>query len=573
MAFDGAFLYRTIEELKAGIDCHIDKIYQPSKDELVFLLRKKGFAKRLLITARSGCSRIHFTENKYENPPVPPMFCMLIRKYLSSARLIDIRQPHLERLAELIFSSTNEMGDRVEIKLICELIGNQANIILVNENGKIIDSLRHSDIETSSRFILPGALYEYPPSQHKINPLKTPLSEIVSEISSQSDNLSKALLSVLDGFSPLVCREIENSVTVRAAMGENLSEALKNALESIIRGITVSPVPTLILNEDGSPLDFSYTDILQYGEKQPKQYFAGCCELLDAYYSSKDLDARIKNEARDITKLITNLKSRTEKKLALRLTELEKCKDRENLRIFGELLKANLYAIESGASFAVVPNYYDENMADIKIPLNPALSPAKNAEKYFKEYKKSYAAEQALSGLTETDKTEIKYFDSVLDSISRCKTVSEIGEIRQELSVGGYIKRQNTNQKSKTEREPKFREFLSDEGYKILVGKNNIQNDYITTKLASKKDLWFHVKNIPGSHVVIVSGGNPINDETVTMAATIAATNSKASASTNVPVDYTEIKNVKKPNGAKPGMVIYTTNRTAFVTPDKKYLI
>lgn len=564
MAFDGGFLYKTIEELKEAIDCHIDKIYQPSRDELVFSLRKKGFVKKLLITVKSGSTRIHFTENKYENPPTPPMFCMLIRKYLSSARLIDIRQPSLERVAELVFSSTNEMGDRVNISLVCELIGNMGNIILVNSDGKIIESLKHSDVETATRLILPGATYELPESQNKLNPLTCDIVELCKNIKFENAEIWKQLLSLLDGFSPLVCREIEHIYNVNLQNSKNSETALKDALKSVISNIANEPCLTMIFKEDGSAFDFSYIDINQYGNIE-KQAFSSCSELLDTFYTSRDNIARIKNAAHDIIRHITNLISRTQKKLAIRLEELEKCKDRENYRIFGELLKANLYSIENGSHKASVPNYYDENMAIIDIPLNPALSPAKNAEKYFKEYKKSYAAEQALSELTESDRRELLYFESVIDSISRSSTLSEIDEIREELANGGYIKKITQKQKSK----PKllFNEYTSVEGYRILVGKNNTQNDYITTKLASKHDLWFHTKNIPGSHVVVFSNGESVSDETILFAAELAALNSKASTSANVPVDYTNIKYVKKPSGAKPGMVIYTTNKTVFVDP------
>ena len=570
MAFDGVFLYKTVEELKEGIDSHIDKIYQPSKDELVFLLRKKGFVKRLLITVRSGCARIHFTENKFENPPSPPMFCMLIRKHLSSARLTDIIQPGFERVVKLVFSGTNEMGDKTEISLICELIGNQSNIILVNSDGKILDSLRHSDIETSSRLILPGAVYEYPKSLEKHNPLTSNTEEIINKVDFIDGNISKSLLTEFDGFSPLICREIEDIYNNFIQNGINNKEALLKATKQIIECIKNAPMPTLLLSEDNSPFDFSYTDICQYANTLKKEHFESCSSLLDAFYTAKDLSARIKAESKDITRLVTNLKSRTEKKLALRLNELESCKDREKFRIYGELLKANLYTIENGSEKATVPNYYDENMADITIPLNPALSPAKNAERYFKEYKKSYAAEQALTALTEKDKEELIYFDTVLDNIARSTSIMEIGEIRDELTECGYIKKQV--QKRKTNNVSKIKEFISPDGYKILVGKNNLQNDYITTKFSGKRDLWFHVKNIPGSHVVILCDGMEVSEDTILLASIIAATNSKASESSNVPVDYTQIKNVKKPNGAKPGMVIYTTNKTVYVTPDKKYL-
>ncbi len=544
MAFDGAFLYKITNELKTAIDCHVDKIYQPSRDELVFLLRKKGFVKKLLITAKSGSARVQFTENKYENPATPPMFCMLMRKYLSSARLLDIIQPDLERVIIFIFSSTNEMGDVIEIRLVCELIGNSANIILVGANGKIIDSLKHSDIEKSSRLILPNATYQYPEKQEKLNPLVCDIETILKRASATS------LLSAVDGFSPLICREIENSDNI-----EDVINDLKNNIK-----------PTLILTPDNQPFEFSFTEISQYGKSYTNKIFPSFSALLDEFYTAKENIARINSSAKDIIKLITNLKNRTEKKLALRLNDLKKCQNREQLRIFGELLKANLYGIPKGSSFAEVPNYYDENMETVRIPLNPSISPSANANKYFKDYKKTYTAEQTLTQLTLKDREELVYFESVLDSISRCSSLAELSEIRDELADAGYIKQAQNRKKNKTDPDS-FREFLSCEGYRIFVGKNNKQNDYLTTVMASKNDLWFHVKNIPGSHVIVMCKGEEVSEETVLQAALLAAQNSKASNSSNVAVDYTPIKYVKKPNGAKPGMVIYTTNKTIYVTP------
>ncbi len=565
MAFDGGFLYKTVNELKDAIDCHIDKIYQPSREELVFLLRKKGFVKRLLITLKSGTARIHFTENKYENPAVPPNFCMLLRKHLSSAKLLDIVQPNLERVAELIFSATNELGDTVKLRLICELIGNQSNVILVKDEDRIIDSLKHSDIETAKRLILPNAVYEYPKSQEKENILNSNLKTLAERISNMPGELSKNLLSVIDGFSPLVCREIEHKIlcnTQELSFAEKLEKELKN----VVGAMNDKNGAFIIYNLDGTALDFCYTEINQYGPNFKNRQFESCSELLDAFYTAKDNFARMQSASHDIVKLVQNLKSRTEKKLALRLNELKQCECRETFRIYGELIKANLYKIENGSSFATVQNYYDENLSDIKIPLNPALSPAKNAEKYFKDYKKTYTAEQTLTQLTENDRKELIYFDSVLDNISRCSSIAELDEIRQELALNGYI-RLIVNKKQKNNTPSNFNEYLSQEGYKIIVGKNNLQNDYITTKLASKSDLWFHTKNIAGSHVVVLCQGGAVSEETILKAATLAAQNSKAALSSNVPVDYTYIKNVKKPSGAKSGMVIYTTNKTVFVNP------
>lgn len=338
-----------------------------------------------------------------------------------------------------------------------------------------------------------------------------------------------------------------------------------SALEKIISDLKGSGTPLLLIKSDGTPQDFSFTDISQYGSLFEKKVFQSYSQLLDEFYSARDTADRMKHAAGDILKLVNNLKTRTEKKLALRLQELKSCENREQLRIYGELLKANLYKSVPGAAFIEVENYYDD-MKQIRIPLDPALSPQKNAAKYFKDYKKSHTAEQTLTELTRRDEQELIYFDSVLDSISRSRTKAEIAEIREELTAGGYLKAPAT--KPKKTQAPVLREYKSAEGYRIIVGKNNRQNDYITTTLAAKNDLWFHTKNIPGSHVVVMCGGKEVSDETLIYAATLAAENSGAAAGAQVPVDYTPIKFVKKPNGAKPGMVIYTTNKTLYVTPD-----
>ncbi|MGI6279613.1 MAG: Rqc2 family fibronectin-binding protein [Acutalibacteraceae bacterium] len=562
MAFDGGFLYKTLAELRSDIDSHIDKIYQPSRDELVFLLRKKGFAKRLYINLRPGGARVQFTENKYENPATPPNFCMLLRKYLSSARLIGIYQPSLERIAEFSFSALNELGDTENYRLVCELLGNQSNVILLREDGRIIDALRHSDVETAKRLILPGTVYEYPPATGKLNPLECEIERILNELQGNDLSISEKLLKKIDGFSPLVCREIEYKA---ASIG------LERALSDVLYDLKNDGRPVIVYKKNGEPLEYSYTNISQYGGEFRVVEINSFCILLDEFYSSKENAARINAAAHDIVRLVKNLYARTEKRLSLRLLELKKCENREKLRIYGELLKANLYKIKSGQEFAEVENYYDENLAKIKIPLNPALSPSKNADKYFKDYKKTYSAEQALTVLTKKDREELLYFESVLESISRCTTLSEIDEIREELANTGYIKRP-AQQKKRQNAPYKYMEYFSKEGYRILVGKNNTQNDYITTKLASKNDMWFHVKGMPGSHVVVFCGGKELSDETILKAAALAAKNSKAANSSQVPVDYTPVKYVKKPNSAKPGMVVYTTNKTVFVTPSEENL-
>ena len=572
MALDGGFIRKLTAELSEAVDCHIDKAYQPSKDELVFLLRKKGFAGKLIMSARPSSSRVNFTDEKYENPAAPPNFCMLLRKHFGGAKIIKISQPRFERIIEFTFEATNEMGDRVEPKIICELIGNQSNIILVSEDGKIIDAVRRSDIETAKRIIWPGAKYEYPEALFKKDITEIPAEEIAENIKSLPEMpLWKAILSVCDGLSPLICREIE----FEAAGGEILNtqitdeKAIISAINNIKTALLSGGKPIMLLDEGSAPKDFSFYPIKQYGNFYKLKEFSTYSELLEAFYSGRDNLNRISKSLGELTRLVNNLIARANKRLNLRLKELEGCKNREHLRIYGELIKANIHLISAGMSVAKVPNFYDENMAIIEIPLDVSLSPQNNAAKYFKEYKKSYSAEQSLTELTKKDREEIKYLGTVLLGLSKCEKSSHIAEIREELTAAGYIKEKAVNVRKKSSA-PKIEEFISPDGFKVLLGKNNIQNDYITTKLSEKTDMWFHTKEIHGSHVVVKTEGKELPISTVIFAATLAAKNSKASDSSNVPVDYTPVKFVKKPSGAKPGMVVYTTNKTVFVNPIEK---
>ena len=555
MAFDGGFLHTVAQELQQAVDCHVDKIYQPARDVLVLQLRKKGFVKRLVLSAASGTARVHFTEQKQENPDTPPMFCMLARKIFSSAKLIAVQQKGLERVIEFTFDTANEMGDRIKPKIVCELITGSSNIILVGDDGKIYDAVHRSDIEKSDRLIMSGATYRYPDSQNKINILNADLDLVVNKVNECNNvDLPSAILQTLEGMSPLVCREISNY--------ENITTALQKLKKNISSGEF-----NILYKADGTPADFCYMPITQYGSLYSVKQFGSPSQLLDAFYSERENAARINKASSDITKLLSNLISRAKRRMAIRGEELERNLNREDLRINGELIKANLYAIKPGSATACVQNYYDENLSIIEIPLDPSLSPAANAAKYFKDYKKSCAAVQSLGALIESDKQEIEYLESVSESLTRCKSLADIAEIREELSLGGYIKSISKKQPRK-KAQTQLTEYKSVEGYKIVVGKNNLQNDYITCTLASKGDMWFHTKNIHGSHVVVFCGGAPISDETILFAARLAAKNSKAASSGNVPVDYTPIKYVKKPSGAKAGMVIYTTNKTIFVTPE-----
>lgn len=570
MAFDGGFTSNIAKELQCIIDCHIDKLYQPSADELVFLLRKKGFTKRLLISARQGSARVHFTNYSPENPAQPPMFCMLCRKHFSSARIISIEQKGFERVIEFTFSTTNELGDVVNPKIICELIGNKSNIVLLNGEGKILDALRRSDILKDERILQPGAVYCYPEAQEKLNILNADTKEIADKILRNTESLvSKALLETVGGVSPLVSREIAFSLSNDTEIKvENCDFTIfLNELQKL-KDLFLNGKPYIILDSNNTPQDFSFMPINQYGDKYILKKYETFSELLDAFYYERENAFRLKKLSGDVTRLTTNLLNRANKRLEGRKLELKKTENRELLRKYGELIKANIYAISSGDKSATVTDFYDENLSDITIPLDQKLSPAANASKYFKDYKKSCTAVTTLGALIQKDLEEIDYLESVLDSISRASTSAEISEITEELKNEGYIRiKQGVKSKKPT---LKFEEYESAEGYKIAVGKNNLQNDLLTTKIASKLDLWFHTKDIHGSHVIVFSGGKEVSEETLLFAAYLAAKNSKARYSSKVPVDYTLVKHVKKPSGAKAGMVIYTDNKTIFVNPTEE---
>ncbi len=570
MALDGVFLSLLTKELTKITDCKIDKIHQPSRDELVFLLRKSSFSGRLFVSLKSGRARINLTDERPENPAQPPMFCMLLRKHLTGARITDITQDGFERVITLRLSALNEMGDAATFSLILELISNQANLILVDQNGKIVDAMRRSDIETAKRVIHPGAAYLAPKKQQKLSLLENDASFITESVFAQTNTTcQKAFINCVDGISPLIAREISFFAQVQdCTVGDMTAEQKERFtiyVAELQKTLKSGGKPTIIL-KNNVPFDFSYMPIMQYGSEYKLKEIDSFSSLLDSFYSSLDKNDRIKNYSLEVSRLLKNTENRIIKKIQIRSSDLKKTENREQFRIFGELIKANLHLIKAGEEKAFVQNYYDDNLALIEIPLDPALSPAQNAAKYFKDYKRANTARQLLTKLIEEDGKELAYIESVAEALARAESVADITEIKEELMLSGYLRRQKTSSKSAPQN--KFTEFESKEGFKILVGKNNRQNDLLTTKMAQKNDMWFHTKNIPGSHVIVFCGGNEISQETVIFAAKLAAKNSKAKDSASVPVDYTPVKFVKKPAGAKPGMVIYTTNKTVYVTPE-----
>ena len=567
MPLDGSFIACLRNELKAAIDCHIDKIHIPAKNEFVFALRGKNLSKKLFISISPSCPRVSFTETVFENPANPPMFCMLLRKHLASGRILSIEGIGAERLIIFKIQSTNEMGDRVINSLVLEFLGQKTNLILVDEQGKILDSARRSDIESGTRLIQPGATYTPPENGTKIDLLTGDLKLAVQKILSQNEaRLSDAIIQNLAGVSPLISREVAFSLTGDCdSTAKTVTEnELLSRLSSLKCEVELGGAPIVLYDENNQPKDYSFTEIKQYGSLYKVKKANSFSALLEDFYGERDRLRRLELNKSDLVKKVKNLIARNERKLVLRKQELLKSANREHLRIYGELIKANIYRIPKGATKLMAQNYYDPECKEIEIPLNSALSPANNASKYFKEYKKACTAEQTLGKLINDCENELSYLESVLFELQSANSNAELLEIRAELGELGYIPRNLGNKKAKITASPY--EF-SKNGYRILVGRNNLQNDKLTTKIAEKNDLWFHTKNIHGAHVILFTEGKEPDDETLIFAATLAAYFSKAQSSNQVPVDYTPVRFVKKPNGAKPGMVIYQTNKTIFANP------
>ena len=574
MALDGVFLRHIKKELEENLlNSKVDKIYQPSKDEIILSMRSREGVKKLLISARANSPRINITSFSPENPKVPPMLCMLLRKRLSGARLRAIRQPELERLLLLDFEGTNELGDTVMMSLAVEIMGQYSNIIFIDGDGIIIDAVKRVDISMSSqRLVLPNMKYEFPPKQSKLCMLEYGADDIIDSVKGISKNmpLSKALLATVQGISPIICREWEHlSGHGRDLYISELDEESISRLRFFLKR-TVNNVrectgePYIIIDDNKKPIDFTFEYIQQYGTGRAFRENT-FCELLDRYYAKRDMIETVRQKSDDLNRLLSNTASRLIKKIYVQNEELSACADREYFRICGDLIQANLYRLEKGLDECEVENYYDENMSKIKIPLDRALSPSANSQRYYKKYQKAKTAEKVLKIQIEKAETELDYISSVLDSLSRAESVRELDEIRQELAEQGYLKSKGKKQKPENALPPL--EFTSKTGFKILIGRNNRQNDKLTLKYANKNDIWLHAKDIPGSHTVIITDGREVDDDTLLYAAELSAAHCKAKNSNKVPVDYTKIRYVSKPQGAKPGMVIYVNQKTLYVTP------
>lgn len=574
MALDGIFLHLIKSELlETALNGKVDKIHQPSREELVIHLRTKNGSKKLLLSVRANSPRIHFTQNPPDNPATPPMFCMLMRKRLLNATLTGIRQAGLDRVLYLDFDATNEIGDREKLTLSIEIMSKYSNILLIDQNGKIVDAIRRIDLSQSTiRQILPGFPYTPPPPQTKLNITEHSTENIIEQVKTFSNkSLSSALLNSMQGISPLTSRELANGLgdgsvdEISDRDFDMLSQRIDNLRKIVLSG---NCTPFMLKDETGKPVDFSFGRIEQYGSQYRSVEYGSLSELLDEFYSECDRVERTRQKAHDLVKLLDSAISRISKKVSLQQAELRQCADREKLRINAELINANLYRLEKGALFYDVENYYDENKP-IRIKADPSKSPAANAQKYFKDYRKAKTAEQMLKGLIEQGQQDLQYLETVSDALERASTQGEIDEIRQELVVSGFMKSKRKNNGKQSKLLPPL-EYRTSDGFKVLVGRNNIQNDRLSLKTAAKNDMWLHTQKYPGSHTIIVSDNRQISDDAIVEAAEIAAYHSKARDSKLVPVDYTPVKNLKKPQGAPPGKVIYHVYYSVNVTPDKE---
>lgn len=573
MALDGAFLHIVKKELGHLIGGRVDKISQPSREEIVIAFRTHGGNCKLLISASAGSARVHITKKTIENPKVPPMFCMLLRKHLGNGRLLDIRQDGLERILYFDFEAMNELGDMVKVTLAVEIMGRCSNLVIINADGKIIDSIKRVDAEMSrERMVLPGMTYTYPPRDNRLDFRNCTAEDIVNAAEQLPDcDLSKALIKIFEGLSPIVAREwvyyaAQGNDAVKSDLQGELLERLAFVINQTARECDENRCTfTVVKDKEGLLKDFSFIPINQYVGLMDTKELDSACDLLDYFYSERGSISRMKQRSQDMYKLLLNATDRISRRLANQRIELKESENREEFKLKGDLISANLYRVEKGMASVKVENFYDEACPEIEIKLDPRLTPSQNMQHYYAEYRKADTAEKILTEQIAKGEEELAYIDSVFDALTRTNGEDEVNELRMELAEQGYIRAAKLKGKPPKSHPPL--EFKSPEGFTILVGRNNKQNDMLTTKLAEKSDIWLHTKNITGSHVIIRANGQAVPDDTIVYAARLAAFHSKAKNSSQVPVDYVPVKFVKKPSGSKPGMVIFTNNRTLYVTP------
>lgn len=573
MAFDAgmlSFVLNEINEKTAG--GKIEKIYQPARDELIFVIRKFGHSERLLINAGSRCPRINITAQKSENPPKAPMLCMLLRKHLQGAVFVGAQQLGFERAARLSFDAFDDMGFKCEKHIFVEMMGKYSNIILTDGDDKILTVLRQVDFTQSlRRQLLPGMIYEAPPAQDKLDPLtvdRDRFNRLACECDPQRP-CEKFIMSNFSGISPLVAREIATIAgNSPFATIDECAHKLTDTFFSVIKNIIEAKgTPVLLYDENMTPKEYCFMPVTQYGDAYSLKECSSFGEMLDTFFAEKSRDEKIGQKAADILRLLNAAEARLAKKYQLQKNELLDCEEGEKYRLYGDLITANIYRLKRGMDSCVLENYMDGST--VEIVLDSKLTPAQNAQRYYKKYAKTKSAKEHLTEQIALCEAEMKYIASVQDALSRAETEKELTEIRSELYHAGYASKMKQYSEKK-QNKPSYLTFRTTNGYTVLCGKNNTANDWLTFKHADKGDWWFHAKNMPGSHVIMECAGLPEPPaEDFTEACIIAAVHSKAGEGAFAEIDYTKIKQVKKPPASKPGYVIYHTNWSATVPVDR----
>ena len=579
MPLDALCLSGLVHELNTALaGGKIDKIYQPGRDEVVLAVRAPKGNVKLLLSANPSHPRPQLTEIARENPETPPMFCMLLRKHLTGARVLGISQPHLERVVDFQLEALDELGDRVERRLVLEAMGRHANLILLDGEGRIVDCLRRVDGDMSAkRQVLPGLFYRLPPAQAKEDPtvLTREAWEVRLAEAPGDYRVDQWLLDTFGGLSPLICRELAHRAGGRTdvaflELGDAGRLRLAEALERLFSDIKGNSFTPTLITIENRPKDFTFLPVEQYEDGAVLTAYPTFSAMLDRFYEQRESLERVKQKGQDLIRSVTNARDRTARKIGNQERELEATRDRERLRQFGDIITSNLYAMEKGMKVLRTVDFYDPEGKEVDIPLDFLLTPQQNAAKYYKEYNKAKTAEEMLTIQLEKGRRELDYLNSVLENITLAEGERDLQEIRQELTDTGYLRRQSKAKDRGKRVSSKPMELRSTAGLRISVGKNNTQNDLLTCKQAFKSDIWFHTQKIHGSHVILWTEGGQPDLQSLNEAACLAAWFSQARESSKVPVDYTPVKYVKKPAGARPGMVVYTTYETAWVSPSEE---
>ncbi|MBQ7407481.1 MAG: NFACT family protein [Clostridia bacterium] len=573
MAYDACMMRAVLSEIEAQfIDAKVERVLQPQQDELDLVLRSRGETKRLVFNVGPNAPRMQLSAQSKENPLKAPMFCMQMRKHLGGARLLSVEQPGFDRIAKIHFSAYDEMGYPTSLCLICEIMGKYANLILANGEGKIVTAMKLIDFSASTiRQVLPGMTYRLPESQGKLSPLEAGREDFFTRFTAfpKERTVEKFITQSFSGIATQISHELcfRASGTIDLPLlnvdAERLWRTFSEWQDLLLKH---DYLPTVVYNNAGKPSDNSYMDITYLGTDVKKTSYRSLAEMFDAYFAERDRLEKIHQRGKDVLTLVQNAISRTEKKIALQKEALLESERAVEFKRYGDLITANIYKMKRGDEVLVCVDYYDENCPEVEIKLDTRLSPAQNAQRMYKHYTKQKNAKETLTALIGEWEGELRYLESVADFLSRATTEEDLLQIRDELYHSGYASRMKGYQPGKISKQKPL-EYVTSSGYRLLVGRNNAQNDYLTFKVATKGDLWFHAKDMPGSHAILLCDGEEPDARDYTEAAAVAAYHSSGRDADLLAVDYTRVKNIKKPQGAKSGFVIYKTNYTAYVKP------